>query len=187
MRTLARQRTSASSTPTWTPHPRNRANQPCWKRNSSSPQKTQTSPSPSCHTVHPSPTAAAASPSASRISLYLVSSLQLFRFRRVMCRSGGMASIPGSAHGSSLPGTLMPAGETVLPRRHRKLRRALMQLSLASLLHGTTIAPHQPFRKSQSSKERGIYNPTWCQAHRRKRPQGEARQGRCLTLHHPCA
>ena len=130
---------------------------------------------------------AAASPSASRISLYLVSCLQLFWFRRVMCRPGGMASIPGSAHGSSLPGTLMPAGETVHPRRRRKLRRAHMQLSLASLLHGITIAPHQPFRKSQSSKERGNHNPTRCQAHRRKRPQSGARQGRCLTLHHPCA
>lgn len=99
-------------------------------------------------------TAADASPSASRISLYLVSCLQLFRFRRVMCRSGGMASIPGSAHGSSLPGTLMPAGETMLPSRHRKLRRALMQLPLTSLLHATTI-PHPNHFASPNLQKKG--------------------------------
>ncbi len=53
--------------------------------------------------LNPSPTAAAASPSASRISLNLVSCLQLFRFRRVMCLSGGMASIPGGMQGNAEP------------------------------------------------------------------------------------
>lgn len=48
-------------------------------------------------------TAAAASPSASRISLNLVSCLQLFRFRRVMCRSGGMVSIPRRMQGNAQP------------------------------------------------------------------------------------
>ena len=101
-----------------------------------------------------SPSAAAASPSASRISLYLVSCLQLFRFRRVMCRPGGMVSIPGRSNRCTYPSALMPACETMLPSRHRKLRRALMQLPLTSLLHATTI-PHPNHFASPNLQKKG--------------------------------